>query len=142
MNSGFLISKRKTYELLALLVFNIITYLLWNSFKFNTLFSFGFIWNWVASQEKDIMISNPRRYRFSTLKFVFGFQNLVLKYTEKFPFILKFIVKILPAGLFWLFIIFLNDSEMPWWSVFLGSLCAELMQFDSLFKKEKLDQTS
>lgn len=136
MNPGFMISRRKTYELVALIVFNIITYLLWESIRFNSLFSFGFIWNWVVSQEDMITVSNPRRYRFSTLRFVFLFQNFFMRIAKKAPQFLFYVIKVLPAGLFWLFIIFVNDANMPWWAVFLGSIAAELIQLDSFVRKE------
>lgn len=128
--NGFFISKRKTFELIALLIFDVLALLLWGSWDFLILFSFGYIWNWVASQESDIIIPNTRKYRFSTLKTVFNLQNLFLKPVIKLPGAVKFIVRCLPAGIFWSMVILFNESRMPWWAVFLGSLSLELVQLE------------
>jgi hypothetical protein len=125
--NGFLISKRKFFELVILVFLDAVLYLVLNSWDVVTLFSFGFIWNWVASQESNIMIGNNRRYRFSTLKTVFNLQNLSLKPFSKAPESVKFIVRLLPAGLFWAGVIVFIDSPMPWWAVFLGSFVLELI---------------
>jgi hypothetical protein len=126
MNS-FFISKRKTFELGILLVLDAVLFLILDSWDFIALFSLGFVWNWVATQEKSIIIENNRRYRFSTLKTVFNLQNLCLKPLSKAPEPIKFIARLLPAGLFWSGVILFIDSPMPWWAVFLGSLLLELI---------------
>ena len=128
--NGFFITKRKTFELMTLVVFDLLAILLWGSWDFVILFSFGFIWNWVASQESSILIPNTRKYRFSTLKTVFNLQNLFLKPVKKLPEAVKFIVRCLPAGIFWSMVILFNESHMPWWAVFLGSLSLELVQLE------------
>ena len=74
--NGFFISKRKTFELGVLVLLDGVLFFVLDNWDFVILFSLGFIWNWVASQEKDIIIENNRRYRFSTLKTVFNLQNL------------------------------------------------------------------
>lgn len=135
--NGFLISKRKTFELGILILLDGIFYLLWDSWDFVTLFSLGFIWNWVASQEQNIILDNNRRYRFSTLKTVFNLQKLFLKPLGKMPEAVKFIARILPAGLFWSAVILFNESPMPWWAVFLGSLSIELIQLETKIFKPK-----
>lgn len=126
MNS-FFISKRKTVELAILVILDAVLFLVLNNWDFITLFSLGFVWNWVASQEKDILIENNRRYRFSTLKTVFNLQNLFLKPFKNAPEAIKFFVRILPAGLFWAGVILFIVSPMPWWAVFLGSFLLELI---------------
>ncbi len=135
--NGFFISRRKTFELVALLVFDLLAYLLWNSFDFIILFSFWFIWNWVASQENSISLLDTRRYRFSTLKTVFNLQRLFLKPVASLPEAVKLIVRCLPAGVFWTMVIYFNESEMPWWSVFLGSLSLELIQLEKKLFRPK-----
>lgn len=126
MNS-FFISKRKTFELGILLIVDALLYIVLDRWDFITLFSLGFVWNWVASQEKDLMIGNNRRYRFSTLKTVFNLQTLFLRPFGNAPVFVKFFIRLLPAGLFWSGVILFIDSPMPWWSVFLGSLTLELI---------------
>ncbi len=129
--NGFLISKRKTFELGLLLILDVLFYFVMGSWDFIILFSLGFIWNWVASQEKNIIIENNRRYRFSTLKTVFNLQNLFLKPLSKMPEPLRFVARILPAGLFWSGVIVFNESPMPWWAVFAGSLVIELILLET-----------
>lgn len=129
--NGFLVSKRKTLELGILLLLDIVFYVLWNSFDFVILFSLGFIWNWVASQEQSIILENNRRYRFSTLKTVFNLQKLFLRPIKRMPKFVHFIARILPAGLFWSAVILFNESPMPWWAVFLGSLTVELILLET-----------
>lgn len=135
--NGFFISRRKTFELIALMIFNLVAYFLWSSWDFIVLFTFGFIWNWVASQESSIALLETRKYRFSTLKTVFNLQRLFLKPVNSMPESVKLIVRCLPAGIFWTMVIFFNESQMPWWSVFLGSLTLELLQLDKKFLKPK-----
>lgn len=127
---GFFISKRKFAELVVLLVLDAIFFLIWNSWDFVILFSLGFVWNWVAAQEQEIVLPNTRRYRFSTLKTVFNLQNLILKPLGKMPEAVKFFARILPAGTFWAAVILFNQSEMPWWAVFMGSFFLELIQLE------------
>ena len=129
--NGFFISKRKTFELGILIVLDGVFFVLWDSWDFIILFSLGYIWNWVASQEKNITWENTRRYRFSTLKTVFNLQHLFLRPLHKMPKIFHFIARILPAGLFWSGVIIFNDSPMPWWAVFLGSLAIESIMLET-----------
>lgn len=136
MNS-FFISKRRTMELGIMVLLDGLFYLLWDSFDFVMLFTLGFIWNWVASQESTIVLKNTRRYRFSTLKTVFNLQNLILKPLAKMPAAIKLIARSLPAGMFWFLVIYFNESQMPWWGVFLGSLTLELVQLETKIFKPK-----
>lgn len=136
--NGFFISRRKTMELVGLLLLNILFYVLWNSWDFNILFSLGYIWNWVASQEADITLGNSRRYRFSTLKTVFNLKNLFLKPFATMPEAVKLVLRTLPAGIFWSAVILFNESVLPWWAVFAGSLTIELVQIEpKLFKAKE-----
>jgi hypothetical protein len=136
---GFFISKRKFAELLILILLDVVFFVLWKNWDFLILFSMGYIWNWVASQQHDITLGNPKRYRFSTIQTVFNLQNLFLRPFPKAPVFLKIIIKCLPAGIFWSAVILFNESNMPWWGVFLGSLNLEMVLLESkLFKsKEK-----
>lgn len=135
--SGFFITKRKTFELFVLAVLDGLFFLILNDWNFLVLFSFGYIWNWVASQESSIILDNNRRYRFSTLKTVFNLQRLFLAPLGKAPEAVRFIARILPAGLFWSAVILFNESPMPWWAVFLGSLVVELIQLETKIFKPK-----
>ena len=120
-----------------MLLLDAVFYLLWNSFDFVMLFSFGFIWNWVASQESTITLKNTRRYRFSTLKTVFNLQNLVMRPFLNAPLFVKILIKSLPAGIFWSAVILFNESNMPWWAVFIGSLTLEFFQLETKIFKVK-----
>ncbi len=135
--NGFFITKRKTFELGILLLLDAVFFLIFDDWDFVILFSLGYIWNWVASQEKEIILDNNRRYRFSTLKTVFNLQNLFLKPFTKMPEVVKLIIRILPAGLFWSAVILFNESPIPWWSVFIGSLAIELIQLETKLFKAK-----
>jgi hypothetical protein len=123
----FFISKRKFAELIFLGCLDIVLFLLWNSLDFIILFSLGFIWNWVASQDQQNVVPNTRGYRFSTLKAVFNLQNLLLKPLASRAWGIQFFARLLPAGLLWSGVIMFNQSEMPWWAIFLGSLVFELI---------------
>lgn len=125
--NNFFISKRKTFELGILIILDTVLFIVLDRWDFVTLFSLGFVWNWVASQEKNVIIENNRRYRFSTLKTVFNLQNLFLKPFGRAPGAVKFFIRLIPAGLFWSAVILFIDSPMPWWSVFIGSLTLELI---------------
>lgn len=127
----FFVSKRRAMELAVMILLDGLFFLLWDSFDFVMLFSLGFIWNWVASQESSITLNNTRRYRFSTLKTVFNLQNLFLKPFASMPSFVRLIVRALPAGIFWSAVIIFNDSNMPWWGVFIGSLTLELVQLET-----------
>lgn len=132
-----LISKRKTVELAVLLFLDIVFYFLWGSLSFVILFTLGFIWNWVASQDVSSLLEN-KRYRFSTLKTVINLQNLILKPLGRAPEFIKFFARILPAGIFWWAVIYFNEADMPWWAVFIGSFVAELVQIENkLFKSDE-----
>lgn len=131
----FLIPKRKFIDLIVLIIIDIVFYFLWSSFNVVMLFSLGYIWNWVASQDLSLLFEN-RRYRFSMLKVVTNLQSLVLKPFQKFPVWTHVIPKSVPAGLFWFLVIYFNDAEMPWWMTFIGSLTYEVSQLDAFFTKK------
>lgn len=136
MNS-FFIPKKKMLELLVLPIALGLLYIFYPSREAAALLAFGFVWNWSASNDLDHVFQN-RRYRMSMLKLVVNLQNLILKPFQKAPEFVKRFLKILPAGLFWMGVTFINESVMPWWAPFLGSLIFELMQFEiSIFKKNK-----
>lgn len=122
-----MISKRKFAELLIMLFLDVVIFILWDSWDFVILFTLGFVWNWVASQESTLIIENMKRHRFTILKTVFILQNLFLKPLKNMPDFLKFMARLLPAGLFWGGVILFNQSHMPWWAVFIGSFGAELV---------------
>lgn len=135
--SSFLIPRRKVIELFILPVFLGVIYLIWPTVEVISLFAFGYIWNWAASNDLGTLFEN-RRYRMSMLKLVVNLQNLILKPFQKAPELVKRFLKILPAGIFWTLVIIFNESQMPWWATFCGSLVFELLQLEiSLFKRHK-----
>ena len=136
MNS-FFIPRRKVIELFILPVMLGVIYFISPSVEVISLFAFGYIWNWAASNDLGALFEN-RRYRMSMLKLVVNLQNLILKPFHRAPEIVKRLIKVLPAGIFWSLVIIFNESHMPWWSTFLGSLAFELLQLEiSMFKRHK-----
>ncbi len=131
----FVPPRRKLFELIFLSVVMVIFYLINPDLNIVILFVFGFIWNWTASNDLDVLFLN-KRYRFSLIKFVVSCQRLILRPFSWAPEIVKRVVRILPAGLFWTFIIIWNESFMPWWATFVGSLVFELTQLDFIFLKK------
>lgn len=129
--------KKKMYELAGVIALAGIFYLIFPNVDAVILFSFGYIWNWTASNDVDAILQN-RRYRLSSLKMVVWLQSAFLKPFAWAPEILKRFVRVLPAGCFWSLVIFVNESSMPWWATFVGSLVFEILQFEiGLFKKQK-----
>jgi hypothetical protein len=103
------------------------------------LFIFGFIWNWCASIDLDPLYEN-RRYRFSMLCTVRNIQKLCLKPFIRLPVYLQKIIAVFPAGIFWWMVIFINQSDMPWWATFIGSATFEILQIELKFIKENKGQ--
>lgn len=126
--------KRKLFDLLGLVIISGVFYLLYPSIDAVILFILGFIWNWSVSIDLSLLFEN-RRYRFSMLKTVIGIQQAALKPFENMPLFVRKFVAILPAGIFWTVVIFINDSVMPWWATFIGSLAFELIQIELKFAK-------
>lgn len=132
----FLTTKRKMFDLLILLIIDVALFIIWDSIEIVTLFSFGFIWNWVASQDLTPLLEK-RRYRFSMVKLVLNLQALILKPFGSLPFALQRLIACLPAGLFWCLVIYFNDSDMPWWATFVGSLTLELTLLESYYARKQ-----
>jgi hypothetical protein len=128
----FVPPKRKMLELLLLPVLCSIFYVLYPEIDAIILFGFGFVWNWSASNDLNMLFQN-KRYRMSMLKLVVNLQNSILKPFAKFPDIIKRMISILPAGLFWTMVLFVNESMMPWWATFIGSIAFEIMQIELKF---------
>ncbi len=126
--------RRKLIELGIMIILTGVFYLLYPSPDAAMLFVFGFVWNWSASNDLTALFEN-RRYRMSMLKLVVNLQNLALKPFGWAPEFVKRIIKVLPAGIFWSLVIFVNDSDMPWWATFVGSLAFELLQIELNFIK-------
>ncbi len=128
--------KRKMVELGIMLIMAAVFYLIHPSTDAVMLFIFGFVWNWSASNDLNAIFEN-RRYRMSMLKFVVNMQNLILKPFGWAPEFVKRMLKVLPAGVFWSMVIFVNESEMPWWATFIGSIAFELLQIELNFIKRQ-----
>lgn len=126
------LSRRNKIELLLLPIFLITLYFFYPDIDAIVLFTFGYIWNWVCSFELD-EIYNEKRYKFSLLRLVVSIQSGFLKPFKKFPKILKRLIGIFPAGVFWFLIIFIYDSVMPIWAPFLGSLIFELVSLEVFY---------
>ena len=134
----FIPPKRKLIDLVLLLFLLVTFYFIYPHLEALTLFAFGFIWNWSASNDLSDLFEHNKRYRLSLLKFVYNLQSLFLRPVKSAPLLVQKIVAILPAGIFWVIVIFINESNVPWWPPFLGSLAFELLQIDPrIFKKKK-----
>lgn len=132
----FLTSRRKLLDLAVMVVLAGVVWFL-QGYETALLFCFGFLWNWVASQDLSQYMEG-RSYRFTMLRFVLNLQSLILSvpYIRELPDSMKLFFRSLPAGLFWSAIIWLQDSELPLWATFLGSFSFELSQWEVLFKKK------
>lgn len=128
--------RKKLIELGIMLILAGVFYLIHPDTDAVMLFVFGFVWNWSASNDLSALFEN-KRYRMSMLKLVVNLQNLILKPFGWAPEFVKRIVKVLPAGIFWSMVIFINDSEMPWWATFIGSAAFELLQIELNFIKRQ-----
>ena len=134
------ISKRKKIEFFLLPIFLGVLYFFTSNIDAVVLFTFGYIWNWVCSIELDEMYSE-KRYKFSLLRLVLTVQQTFLKPFNKFPEILKRVIRIFPAGVFWFLILFIYDSQMPIWAPFLGSLVFELTSLEVLVVSKEKDRS-
>jgi hypothetical protein len=133
----FLTSKRKLLDLIVLLVLAVVVGFL-QGVEAALMFSSGFIWNWVGSQDLTQFMEG-RNYKFTTLRFVLNLQSAIVTAgpLKRAPDPVKMILRCLPAGLFWLALIWFFDSDLPAWPAFLGSLCFELSQWEVLFRKKE-----
>lgn len=133
----FLTSKRKLLDLIV--VFTVAT-ALWflQGFEAALLFTFGFIWNWVASQDLTQHMEG-RSYRHTMLKFVLSAQAFILspKFLSDSPEIAKMFLRSLPAGVFWSLVAWLQESDLPIWATFFGSFVFEFSQWEILFRKKE-----
>ncbi len=136
----FLTSRRKLLDLGILLVVAVGMGFI-KGLEEALLLSFGFLWNWVASQDLSQYMEG-RSYRFTMLRFVLNLQALILSPTliRGLPELVKVFVRSLPAGLFWSAIIWLQDSDLPMWGTFLGSFIFEISQWEVLFKKKEMPE--
>lgn len=131
-----LVSKKKKIEFLLVFPLALLIYFFSPDINTIVLFIFGYIWNWVNSIESGEAFSE-KRYRFSLIRFVRSIQAGLLRPFQKAPFLLKKIIGIFPAGAFWFLILFIYESDMPWWAPFLGSLVFEILSFEiSTFRKD------
>lgn len=131
--------KRKLIELALLPAFCVPALLLADNFDFAILMSLGYVWNWAASSDLS-SIQHNRKYRMSLINLVSRIQNWVLRPFHSMHPIVSHVVSIFPAGLFWLAVLFINDSIMPWWATFVGSFLFELTQIRFVFTKTKVEK--
>ena len=131
-----IVNRRKTFEFLFLFLLSSIYYFFFPSPEHLIIFCLGYIWNWSTSTELTEQFQN-RRYRFSMLKTAINFQNLLVRPFLKAPEFAQRLIKSLPAGIFWWGVTYINNSQMPWWSAFIGSLCFEVLQLELSFIREK-----
>jgi hypothetical protein len=127
--SSFVPPGRKLVELLVSLGIAGIIYLFYPNLDAVILFISGFVWNWSASIDPGPLFEN-RRYRFSMLSTVIALQRFVLKPFVGAPELLRRLICLFPAGTFWWIVVIINDSTMPWWFTFLGSLTFEVSQIE------------
>lgn len=103
-----------------LLVFIILSFF---SFSAAGLIALGFIWNWTLCFDIEKLKTNPR-YKFSTLRMVFVFNELITKPVATKP-QLHIFIRILPVGLFWILVGWFLGSLDFWWAPFFGSALFE-----------------
>lgn len=132
----FLTSRRKLLDLLVLAILASLLGFL-QGHEVALLFTFGFLWNWVASQDLTQYMEG-RSYRFTMLRFVLNLQTVILSpaFIRNLPEIAKVFIRSLPAGLFWSLVIWVQESDLPMWATFLGSFVFEISQWEILFKKK------
>lgn len=135
----FLTTKKKMLELLVLVFLVAVFYFIW-PLEVVMLFALGFVWNWAASQHLEYVDSH--RYRYSMLRLITSLQFWVTRPVKNLPGPVKILPRSLPAGFFWCVVIFFTDSNMPWWSTFLGSFVFELTQFETYFSRRKVESIS
>lgn len=121
--------KRKLIELGIMVFIAAIFFFIKPELNALTLFVFGYVWNWSASNELSTLFEN-KRYRMSLLKTVVNLQNLILKPFGRAPEWVKRILRVFPAGIFWSLVIYINESFMPWWATFVGSAAFEVVNFE------------
>lgn len=136
----FLTSRRKLLDLAVLLILASVLGFL-QGYETAALFSFGFLWNWVASNDLNQYMEG-RRYRYTMLRFVLNLQSMILapSFIKNLPEFVKVFIRSLPAGIFWSAVILVQESDLPLWAVFLGSFVFEISQWEVLFKKKDLPQ--
>lgn len=110
-----------TFLILVILVLSFI------SLSAASLVALGFIWNWTLLFEVEKVKTN-KRYRFSTLKFVFILKDIFEKPLKAHPQYL-WIARLFPAGLFWLLVGYFLDSFAFWWAPFVGSALLEAIHW-------------
>src|SRR5690349_7173759 len=97
----FLTSKRRLLDLIVLIL---VAGVLWfiQSGEIAVLFASGFIWNWVSAQDLS-QHKEGRNYKYTTLRFVLNVQTSIVSWgpLKKAPVPVKFLLRCLPAGLFW-----------------------------------------
>jgi hypothetical protein len=127
---------RKFFELAGLFFLATLSQLLLKDINVTSLFCLGFLWNWAISFNLDQSL-NSRTHRWSMIKLVITIHRFWLKPFQKSPYYIQRIIYLFPAGCFWLLVCWLNDSTMPWWPAFVGSLFFEISQID-LWRENKL----
>lgn len=131
-----LTSKRKLLDLVVVFILATVMGIL-QGIEPALLLTFGFVWNWVASQDLSQYMEG-RSYRYTMLKFVLNLQALIQSpgIIKRSPEIVKLILRSLPAGIFWSAVIWFQDSDLPIWATFVGSFCFEISQWEVLFRKK------
>jgi hypothetical protein len=133
------IQKRRLFELLALFVFSLAAFAVFQDGKQVVFFVTGFIWNWSAYQRLDYVFEKPK-YRLSFLKMVYNLHYLFQYPLKKFPLPFRILARTLPCGLFLLGLNHFFDSKLNVLASFAGSFLFELFQFDLFFNnKERIN---
>jgi len=130
-----LIPKSKVVlELFVLSTFLFLIHFLTNRLDVVILFTFGFVWNWSVSIQNNTF-SVLKHHKFSMMNTIRWIHEFFLKVFKRSPELIYRLASIVPAGLFWSLVIHFNESQMPWWATFLGSLVYEILQIQDLFLK-------
>jgi hypothetical protein len=111
--------KRESLELLMLVVLVGGLHFAVGNWEWPAIFSYGYIWNWAMGNVWVRETVRLRRYRFSLLRGLTGFHDLVLSRTP--PGRWRGVALVLPAGLLLGGFSLLLASTVPWYASFLGS---------------------
>lgn len=113
-------SLQESLEMVALVL--MVVCLQWwiGSWEWSAFFVLGFIWNWTVLNGWVGQQIGQRQYRYSMLKGITKFHQLLTAPLDKKPF-LKGLAAVVPAGVAIGLIALLLNSTVPWWATFLGS---------------------
>lgn len=120
-------SLQESLELLVLVVMIAVMQWLIGSWMWSAFFVLGFIWNWSVLNGWVSQQIKQKQYRFSMLKGITKFHELLLSPLNKFP-KLQAIAQVMPAGLAIGAMALILHATVPWWACFMGSIAFILVR--------------